>query len=117
MFGLVATLVLPANGEVVSAAERRGGKVLWYLFAAFVFGTIACVNPWDIPVYALILAVVLMVQTIQEKRQAPTLEMFVSLAYTLITVVLLCGLGYLLYFPFYASYQELYVNGLGLVTH
>jgi YYY domain-containing protein len=116
MLGLVATLVLPANEEVVSAAERRGGKVLWYLFAAFVFGTIACVNPWDIPVYALILAVVLMVRTIQEKRQAPKLEMFVSLGYTVITFVLLCGLGYLLYFPFYASYQELYVNGLGPVT-
>ncbi|GAC1345766.1 MAG: hypothetical protein NVSMB27_08330 [Ktedonobacteraceae bacterium] len=116
MLGLVAALLLPANQESISVAERRGGNILWYLLAAFVFGTIACVNPWDMPVYALILAVALMVRTIQEHRLAPRLEMFVSLAYTLVTFILLCGLGYLLYFPFFSSYEQLYVNGLGLVT-
>jgi len=116
MLGLVAALLLPANQESIPLVEHQGGKVLWYLLAAFVFGTIACVNPWDIPVYALILAIVLMVRSIQEHRQAPRLEIFVSLGYALITFVLLCGLGYLFYFPFFSSYQQLYVNGLGLVA-
>ena len=33
---------------------------IFYLLAAFVFGTIACINPWDMPVYALLLGVALL---------------------------------------------------------
>src|SRR5260370_702193 len=85
-------------------------------FAAFVFGTIACVNPWDTPVYALILGAVLIIRKLRERRGEPKRELFVSLALTLAVFALLCGLGYLFYWPFYAAYQQLYVNGLGLVS-
>ncbi|MFL5658154.1 MAG: DUF2298 domain-containing protein, partial [Ktedonobacteraceae bacterium] len=115
MLGIAATFILSDGGEAISIGERRWGKLLLYLLAAFVFGTIACVNPWDMPVYALLLALVLIVRTIQEKRQTPKLTMLTSLGICLVTFALLFGLGYLFYLPFYSSYQELYVNGLGLV--
>ena len=86
-----------------------------YGMAAFVFGTIACVNTWDMPVYALILGAVLLFRTLQEHWQEPIVTKLVSLGFALVTWLVLCGLGYLLYWPFYASYQQLYVNGLGLV--
>ena len=49
-------------------------------------------------------------------RGKPKSELFFSLGFTLLLVVSLCGLGYLFYLPFYATYQQLYVNGLGLVS-
>src|SRR5260370_23762096 len=50
------------------------------------------------------------------KIGVPKKELLVSLTFTLISFVFLCGLGYLFYWPFYATYQQLYVNGLGLVS-
>ena len=115
MLGIVGTLLLSGDEKHGVPGEQRSGNALLYLLAAFGFGTIACVNPWDMPVYALVLGVALVIRKIQEKRDAPKKELFVSLALTLISFALLCGLGYLFYWPFYATYQELYVNGLGLV--
>jgi len=115
MLGIVAALLLPGGEESITGPAKRRRTFCLYLLAAFVFGTIACVNTWDMPVYAVLFATALIMQTILEKRWAEKLELFVSLAYCLLTVVLLYALGYLFYWPFYASYQQLYVNGLGLV--
>ena len=114
MLAISATFLLstPQTGSV--AGRRR--QILLYLFAAFVFGTIACVNPWDMPVYALLLAIVLGIQTFQMKRQDGKLELLIALAFRLVTIVLICGGGYLLYLPFYIPYQQLYVDGVGCVT-
>ncbi len=166
--------------QVRQAFSLQFGRRRWengglYLLAAFVFGTIACVNTWDMPVYALLLAVALVIRTVQnwqasaghlqgngvgevrstapgrdqsitsppervpygvgiaslavqEQPQnvvAPTrgavgrgarrVELLVSLGFSLVGAAMLCGLGYLFYWPFYASYQQLYVNGLGIV--
>src|SRR5947209_14558679 len=81
----------------------------------FIIRTIGCINTWDLPVYAVLFATVLIVQTILEKRMAPKVEIFVSVSFCLLTVILLYALSYLFYWPFYAFYQQLYVNGLGLV--
>jgi len=35
--------------------EERIARPLFYLLIAFVFGTIACINPWDMPFCALVL--------------------------------------------------------------
>jgi YYY domain-containing protein len=67
------------------------------------------------PVYALMLAAVFILRTIQAKRGLKKLELFISLAFTFVTMAFLGVTGYLLYWPFYASYQQLYVNGPGLV--
>ena len=115
MLGVVATLLL-SHSEKSLASSPSYERPVVYLIAAFVFGTIACVNPWDMPVYAVLLAVVLIVQRVMEKRQERRTELFIALGFRLITVVMLFALGYLFYVPFYASYQQLYVNGLGLVT-
>ena len=115
MLGIIAVLVLPGEEEVMAGSSQHRRKFFLYLLAAFVFGTIACVNTWDMPVYALLFTMVLIVQTILEKRMSPRLEIFVSLSFCLLTVILLYALSYLFYWPFYASYQQLYVNGLGLV--
>ena len=115
MLGIAATFFLPVT-ENGTLAERRWERYGRYLLAAFVFGTIACVNTWDMPVYALVLGIVLLVQTVQQKRQAGKLELCLALGFSAVTFGLLFGLGYLFYWPFYSSYQQLYVNGLGFVT-
>jgi len=116
MLGIAATLLLTANVMDGTKAERRVGNITLYALAAFIFGTIACINPWDMPAYGLILATVLLLRVIYEKWGEPKLELLLAVAFRLVFIVLLCGAGYLLYWPFYATYQELYVNGLGLVT-
>ena len=116
MLGIVGTMLLSGNAKPEASGEHRWGNILLCLLAAFVFGTIACVNPWDMPVYALILGAVLIIRKLRGRRGEPKRELFVSLALTLAAFALLCGLGYLFYWPFYAAYQQLYVNGLGLVS-
>ena len=116
MLGFVGSLLLSNDDRNGGSGERGFGNILLYLFAAFTFGTIACVNPWDMPVYALLLGIALLLRKIQEHRDKPKSELFCSLGFSLILVVSLCGLGYLFYLPFYATYQQLYINGLGLVS-
>jgi YYY domain-containing protein len=116
MMGVMGSLLLASDERVGTSSERRPRNALLYLLAAFTFGTIACVNPWDMPVYALLLGVVLILYKLQQQRGKPKRELFFSLGFTLISVAFLCGLGYLFYLPFYATYQQLYVNGLGLVN-
>jgi uncharacterized membrane protein len=116
MLGVLATLLLSLRNEGVDTSrERRCQQPLLYLFAAFIFGTLACVNPWDMPVYALLLVVVLVIQRLQQKGQETKTTLLVALAFRLATALLLCMLGFLFYLPFYSTYQQLYVNGLGLV--
>ncbi|HEV2661000.1 MAG TPA: DUF2298 domain-containing protein, partial [Ktedonobacteraceae bacterium] len=112
MLGILATFVL----SVPEASVQRRSQFGLYLCAAFVFGTIACVNPWDVPVYAILLVAVLGLLTFQEKRQEPARVLFLALARRMVAVLLLCGLGYLFYLPFYIPYQQLFVNGLGRVA-
>jgi YYY domain-containing protein len=119
MLGIVAALLLFDKAEHVFPGEGVHANIALYVLyglAAFVFGTIACINPWDMPVYALILAGVLILRTVQAKRGIKKLEFFISLAFTFVAFAILGLVGYLLYWPFYASYQQLYVNGLGLVS-
>ncbi len=112
MLGILATFVLSAP----EAGAHRRAHLGLYLFAAFIFGTIACVNPWDVPVYAILLVAVLGLLTFQEKRQGSARALLLALAFRLVAVLLLCGLGYLFYLPFYIPYQQLFVNGLGRVV-
>jgi len=116
MLGVVGSLLLASDKRDSRSGERRSGNILLYLLAAFTFGTIACVNPWDMPVYALLLGVVLFLRKLQEHKGKPKSELFISVGFTLILVVSLCGLGYLFFLPFYATYEQLYVNGLGFVS-
>lgn len=114
MLGIATALLLPEHKEITSG-ERRGGMILLYLLAAFIFGTIACINPWDAPAYALVLGGALILRTYQEKRGSGRFEIVVSSGFCLVGIVLLCGMGYLFYLPFYEFYQQLYVDGLGAV--
>jgi YYY domain-containing protein len=100
----------------IIAALFTGENMALYALAAFVLGTNACINPWDMPVYALLLcAAVLLRRVIATAGQA--LEQRISaVILTLAGLVTLFALAFLLYWPFYAGYQQLYVNGLGLVT-
>ncbi len=118
MLGIAATFLLPrSEDDAITRGEQRWERYGRYGLAAFIFGTIACVNTWDMPVYAIVLAAVLLLRTIREKRAIPRkrLELWLSLGFTMCTLVTLYALGYLFYLPFYNSYQQLYVNGLGLV--
>ncbi|HEU5229080.1 MAG TPA: DUF2298 domain-containing protein, partial [Ktedonobacteraceae bacterium] len=114
MLGMIATLLL-SQGEERWIFPASCERLAIYLLAAFVFGTIACINPWDMPVYALLLTAGLVVQRVMQKRQESRMELWVALGFRLITALALVGLGYLFYLPFYLSYQQLYVNGPGLV--
>ena len=115
MLGVVAMLLLSKTSKELVVTAYRKERWLLYTLAAFTFGTIAVVNPWDIPVYALLLAAALLIGTIYRKRQEPLLELLISLGYTIVGIALICGIGYLCYWPFYAWYQELFINGIGVV--
>lgn len=116
MLGIIATFLLSERPQQADSAATFFQRLPLYLFAAFVFGTIASINPWDMPVYALLLTATLGILTFQEKRQGPKNELFIALVFRLIGVLGLCALGYLFYLPFYAHYQELFVNGVGRVV-
>lgn len=116
MLGVVASLFLSQKIMVATKREAQWSRLLWYLCAALVLGTIACVNPWDMPVYALVLGVGLLIDNFYTERTEPLVRRVFSAGQALCLALLLYALGYLLYWPFYASYQQLYVNGLGLVT-
>ncbi len=103
MLGIIAALFLEENAAL-------------YILAAFVFGTLACINPWDMPVYALLLGAALLLRRFFSTNGQPVSQRLNTMFFTLIGVVALLLTSFLLYWPFYASYQQLYVNGLGLVT-
>jgi len=115
MLGIVAALLL-ARSEKSLVFPASYERLALYLLAAFVFGTIACVNPWDMPVHATLLAGGLVIQRVMQKRQESRMELAIALGFRLVMTAALCGLGYLFYLPFYLSYQQLYVNGIGLVV-
>ncbi len=116
MLGILATFFLsdpPQSGSAPTFLKQ----LPLYLFAAFIFGTIACINPWDMPVYALLLALTVGIVTFRAKRQEAKSALFFALVLRLIVVAAVCALGYLFYLPFYVSYQQLFVNGVGRVVH
>ncbi|WP_161975334.1 DUF2298 domain-containing protein [Tengunoibacter tsumagoiensis] len=89
--------------------------ILRYLCAAFLLGTLACVNPWDMPAYSCLLVIALVGQRyLQVRRQRPR-QIIQALLGRAILAGLVYGGSYLFFVPFYASYQQLYVNGTGLV--
>jgi YYY domain-containing protein len=113
MLGLLAATLCSPQDRNISRYQR----LALYALLAFVFGTIACVNPWDMPVYALLLFVVLLVEYLQTRGQEAWLERLIGLGYRILTALVIALAGYLCYAPFYYWYQELYVNGLGRVTN
>ncbi len=117
MLGILAALFLSIKQpeSTIEIKAQRRERALLYLIAAFIFGTIACVNPWDVPVYVFLLAATLLIQLILEKRPSSILAVGFPLLSCLGVLAGICVLGYGLYLPFYLLYQQLYVNGLGLV--
>ena len=116
MLGIIATLLLSASPKQRKFPAWRLEQGLLLLLAAFIFGTIACINPWDMPLYAILLAVVLLLQRFSLRTERETrLELVLALLYRVVMVTVIYGLGYLCYLPFYANYQQLYVNGLAQV--
>jgi YYY domain-containing protein len=129
MLGLLAALLLspssqPGRAQAVptttSALHVQGApmyqRAALYALLAFIFGTIACVNPWDLPVYALLFLTLALVHVLQTEWRGWSFALLTSLAMRAGTVLCATVLGYLCYFPFYINYQELYVNGVGRVT-
>lgn len=116
MLGVIAAFLLKPAVEPGEPPPSRWSQGALYLLAAFTLGTIACVNPWDMPVYTLLLAVALVIQCFQERRHEKLLILVGALFWRVALTALLYGIGYLIYLPFYMNYQQLYVNGLGAVT-
>jgi YYY domain-containing protein len=115
LIGLIVALLLGRHDEQQFSLGQRIGKIILYVLVAFAFGTVACVNPWDMPVYGLLLGVVMLLRTFWQTRGMQVREQIIAYARSATGFLLLCGLAYLFYWPFYANYQQLYVNGLGLV--
>jgi YYY domain-containing protein len=110
MLSIIAALL-----RTKEAVVGRSRSIALYVLASFMLATIAVVNPWDMPLYALMLAAVVLLQTFRAHRGAP----FSILGPRLLTRVLILALVYagvyLFYLPFYIWYQQLYVNGVGVV--
>jgi YYY domain-containing protein len=113
MLGLMGSLFLASS---VEGRQEALSRPLFYLLVAFVFGSLICINPWDMPVYALVLGVSLLLENFYARRADLPLLRWSSAVKTLCLYLLLVGLGYFYYWPFYAFYQELYVSGIGRVT-
>jgi len=119
MLGIVSAILV--SGESILHRDDTRLRLQWsslplYALAAFVFGTLACINPWDMPVYALLTAAALLIRTVVDSSGWSARLRGSSVLVSLAVYAALCGLAYLFYVPFYASYQQLYVNGLGLVS-
>jgi YYY domain-containing protein len=99
-----------------SADDGLLARLLLYLLLAFVFGSIACINPWDMPICALLLGAALLMDTFYAWRDETRALRWRRVVETACLYGLLCALSYLAYWPFYASYQQLYVSGTGLVS-
>jgi YYY domain-containing protein len=117
MLGILAALFLSIKepGRTDEAHMRLRERGALYLIAAIIFGTIACINPWDVPAYLLLLAATLLIRCLLEKRPATLSALGSALLPCAGVLAAIVAVGFGLYLPFYASYQQLYVNGLGLV--
>lgn len=119
MLAIISALLVSGKSIVRNDGLRLrlNESSLWlYALAAFVFGTLACINPWDMPVYALLAAAALLIRTIIDASGWSARRRAASALVSLAVCIVPGGLAYLLYLPFYASYQQLYVNGLGFVS-
>ena len=75
LMGLLASLLLTRQKTAprrffALKGEGRLAQLLFYLLLAFVFGSIACINPWDMPVCALLLGAALLMGTFYTWREA-----------------------------------------------
>lgn len=116
MLGLIASFFLARQARTVVEREKRINRLLFCLLAAFVFGATSCINPWDMPVCAVLLGAGLLIDTFYAQRERPLAQRWYALGEIAGVYLLVCALSYLYYWPFYAFYQQLYVNGLGLVS-
>ena len=119
MLSIVAAILV--SGESILYLDVTRLRLRWrslplYALAAFVFGSVACINPWDMPLYALLTAAALLLRMVVDSSGWSARMRARSALVLLAIYAALCGLAYLLYLPFYAGYQQLYVNGLGLVS-
>ncbi len=119
MLGIVSAILV--SGESILRNDGARLRLRWrslplYALAAFVFGSIVCINPWDMPVYALLMAAALLIRTVVDSSGWSARARAASVLVSLAIYTALCGLAYLFYLPFYVSYQQLYVNGPGLVS-
>jgi len=101
--------------QAANPDQRSGIHLPFFLLAAFVAGTIAAVNPWDAPVCLLALGAALAIDVFYAERAEAWPQRLIALGKRMAVYVALCALGSLFFWPFYASYQQLYVSGLGLV--
>ena len=119
MLAIISAILISGKSIVRNDGVRlrlNSSGLLLYALATFIFGTLACINPWDMPVYALLTAAALLIRTVIDSSGWSARRRAASVLISLAVYIALCGLAYLFYLPFYASYQQLYVSGLGLVS-
>ncbi|HEU0002196.1 MAG TPA: DUF2298 domain-containing protein, partial [Ktedonobacteraceae bacterium] len=100
MLGIVATIMV--SGESILHYDEGRPSLKWsslpfYALAAFVFGSLACINPWDMPVYALLTAAALLIRTIVDSRGWSARARAMAVLVALAIYAALCGLAYLFY--------------------
>jgi YYY domain-containing protein len=104
-----------AEISIHSFAASQIGPVVRWLALPFVLGAVAVINTWDLPTYlGLMLAIFLLSRYRQEEGEISLRQAGILLVQGLIFAAALLAATYLLYYPFFASYQAIDV-GLGLV--
>jgi uncharacterized membrane protein len=80
------------------------------LMASFALGAMACINTWDVPTFALLLIVALL---LRERLAGRSWFNWPVLRRLLMDVVVLALLSYVLYLPFHQHFQS-FVSGVGI---
>jgi YYY domain-containing protein len=78
-------------------------------------GAMACINTWDVPTYAMLVLLALVLREFTVQRRGWLLP-YAALKRLLLTMVGIAACAYLFYLPFYTHFQS-FVSGTGTVPH
>jgi YYY domain-containing protein len=83
------------------------------LLLGLAIGAMACINTWDVPTYALLVLLALVLREYTVKRRGWLLP-YATIKRLLLTMVGIAACAYLFYLPFYVHFQS-FVSGTGAV--
>ncbi len=85
------------------------------LLLGLAIGAMACINTWDVPTYAVLVLLALLLRELTIQRRGWLLP-YVAIKRLVLTMAGIAACAYLFYLPFYTHFQS-FVSGTGTVPH